>query len=320
MAEKGSFCRSIIVETASIYFTECCARTFPVGEFADDFAFNLDRIDRANNHQPCAVGHIPFAIQCLHLLCRSVLQNVQLSDRIARGEIAVGIEQFARSAVALETEILPVAHLGDDDAAFAVNRARIERNFACRFAHQEERAFDQGGVCLWKIQLVLRTNKTGGGVCVGPERQAKPLKNADHFALGHIGRSVERHMFDEVGETLFVVGFRSRPEFESQPDQNLIVGALIAADGIAQAIGELPIDDTAISFEIGGLAVPRRGACRSRRWRRVRRDRCGNDQCARKQHQSYGSKGFPHASVYSLVSYQWQLPLVEFICPFADGG
>ena len=161
MAEKGSFCRSIIVETASIYFTECCARTFPVGEFADDFAFNLDRIDRANNHQPCAVGHIPFAIQCLHLLCRSVLQNVQLSDRIAGGKIAVGIEQFARGAVALETEILPVAHLGDDDAAFAVDRARIERNFACRFAHQEKRAFDQGWVCLWKIQFILRTNKTG---------------------------------------------------------------------------------------------------------------------------------------------------------------
>ena len=70
-------------------------------------------------------------------------------------------------------------------------------------------------------------------------------------------------MFDEMRKTLLVLRLCCRPEVDGHAHKHLILGALIRANGIAQTIGQPPVNDTGVWFEVGRLRVPGCGAFRA---------------------------------------------------------
>ena len=88
-------------------------------------------------------------------------------------------------------------------------------------------------------------------------------------------------MFDEMRETLLVISLCCRPEVDGHAHKHLILGALVGANGVAQTIGEPPVNDTGVRFEVRCLGIPRRGAFRTVDFRSLLR-RSGHSGCAYK--------------------------------------
>ena len=53
-------------------------------------------------------------------------------------------------------------------------------------------------------------------------------------------------MFDEMRKTLLVLRLCCRPEVDGHAHKHLILGALVRTYGVAQTIGQPPVNDTAI--------------------------------------------------------------------------
>src|SRR3546814_2313757 len=80
---------------------------------------------------------------------------------------------------------------------------------------------------LRQVELVDRLVEAGRGVGVGAEGQPLAFEQLDHLALGHMSRSVERHMFEEMGEAALVVGFGEAADVEARADDDAALGRAV---------------------------------------------------------------------------------------------
>ena len=65
-----------------------------------------------------------------------------------------------------------------------------------------------------QVELIDRLGPSGLGVGVGPEGEAQALQDLDHVAGRHVGRALERHVFEHVGQAL--LARRSPPASRSR--------------------------------------------------------------------------------------------------------
>ena len=72
-------------------------------------------------------------------------------------------------------------------------------------------------------------------------------------------------MFDEMGQTLLILRLGCRTKVYGHADQHLILWTVIGTNGVAQAIGQSPVNDAGIRLEIRCLCIPRLRPLRARR-------------------------------------------------------
>ena len=65
-------------------------------------------------------------------------------------------------------------------------------------------------------------------------------------------------MLDEMCQTLLIISLGRRAEINGHAHEDLVLGALVRADGVAQPVRQLPVNDCCIWFEVRRLGVPRR--------------------------------------------------------------
>ena len=171
----------------------------------------------------------------------------------------------------MKLEIVAGALLAEDDAALAVDRRRVELQLARDLAEQEHCGIEMLGVGLGQVEHVGGGVEAGYGVGVGTELQALALEDLDHVALGHVGRAVERHMFDEVSEAALVLRFPDRTEGELQPDRCGALGGGVVHDRVFHAVGQLAVMDRGVGRDVGELDSPSVHRGRDRRGRGSRR-------------------------------------------------
>ena len=100
--------------------------------------------------------------------------------------------------------------LSKNDGALAVDRPRIEFELACDFSEEEHCRVDVLVVDLGQFEHVGRGVEPCDRIGVGSKGETLPLEDLDHVAFGHMGASVERHMFDEMGKTALIFSFGDR--------------------------------------------------------------------------------------------------------------
>ena len=107
--------------------------------------------------------------------------------------------------------------------------------------------------------------EAGFGIGIGAERQPFALEQAHHFALGHVGAAVERHVFDKVGIAAFVRiainPFVERSGRNFHPHFGGAGGGGVAAHDIAHAVGQLAEAVAGIYGQIAFFKGPARMIC-----------------------------------------------------------
>ena len=166
------------------------------------------------------------------------------------------------SVICLQLESVAHPALAEDDAAFAVDGGRIELHLAGDLAHQHEAGAQPLLVGARQVEHVGGGIEAGRGVGVRPELEPLALEDLDHLAFGHVGRPVERHMLDEVGEAALVVALADRAELEAEPERRAVLRRLVALDRIAHAVGQHAVADRRVGRDVGRRHAPRRGGGR----------------------------------------------------------
>ena len=165
----------------------------------------LQHFDRiiADNRQHCVFGHISALIKRAHIGSGRILKHGQSANGQARdiactrrGELQIVLQRFV-------SEIAPVAPLGQNNAAFTVNRVFGNGDLARRLAHQHQGSVEQIGIIARQVEHIGDRFKAGRGIGVRTKGKPLALEQFDHFAFGNIGRAVERHMLKEMRQTQF---------------------------------------------------------------------------------------------------------------------
>ena len=101
------------------------------------------------------------------------------------------------------------------------------------------------------------------GVDVGAEAHAERFEERHDLVLREVARAVEGHVLGEMRQPALVVVFEDRPGLDDEAQLGALLGLLVGADVVAQAIRQRSDRD---------LGIFRNGLAQGDRLRRVRRD------------------------------------------------
>ncbi len=128
--------------------------------------------------------------------------------------------------------------LGQHDALFLVHHGLVQGQLAGDFAQQHQAGAHRIVVGLGQVQLVDRLFPRGGGVGVGAEGQAVALEDLDHLPRRHMGRAVEGHVFQKMGQALLRARLLQRAGVDPQAQGGLAARSGVLHHHIAQTVGQ----------------------------------------------------------------------------------
>jgi hypothetical protein len=245
-------------------------RIDPVAEAFLDLGLHRIDVEVADCDQGGALGPVVGFVEVDEPVAGSGPDDVQVADRqtiaqtLARGE--EGEEDLQRA----HARAVAGALLALDDAALAVDRVRGEQQFGGDFTQGEQAGVHHlvGGV--GQVQHIGGLVETGLGVGVAPEGHPQPFQVLGHVALGDMGRTVEGHVFEEVGQALLVVAFRQGARVDAQTQGRLMRRGGVVQDGVAHAVGQDAEAHGGVGRKVAGRLGPgigRRGGRRGGRCR-----------------------------------------------------
>src|SRR3546814_8988853 len=80
--------------------------------------------------------------------------------------------------------------------------------------------------------------------------------SSDLLALGHMGRTVERHMFEEMGEAALVFGFGEAADVEAHTDDDAVLGRAVFEQRIFHPVREHAEDDVRVDRNVARRETP----------------------------------------------------------------
>ena len=226
----------------------------------------LDRIGGkvADNDERGLGGHIAALPVALQALRRCRIECLRRADRQTLGIKRAGVEEGDLRFEIAHLPAVAVAQFRQHHAALARHGLGIEFKLARCLAHQHQRSAQQRGIVARQVEHIGGLLEIGLGIGIGTEGQPFSLKQAHHFALGDIGRAVERHMFDEMGKAALIVRLVERTGGDLHAHGGSALGRRILADDIAHAIGQATEPVGGIDGNVAGLEGPDRLFARRR--------------------------------------------------------
>ena len=219
--------------------------------------FHCIDIDIADYDQRGIVGPVIARVEIAQALGRS---GINVLDRTIgakpRRKACVWCDEFEVILDPADLEIVARPGFRLDNATFAVHRVSGDGQLAGGFAHQHQRGAQQIVVIAWQVELVDRLLEPGRGVGIRPERKTLAFEKFDHLAFGDVGRSVEGHVFDEMGESQFVVFFIDPSHIDAEPHDDGILRRFVVHDGIAHAVFEDPVSNRSVGCDIVNRQPP----------------------------------------------------------------
>jgi hypothetical protein len=242
---------------AAIRFAACLALPRPVAETRNDLLLHRIEIEVAHDQQRSALWPVVTLIEAHHLLARGRLQHFGLTDRHTARHRRTGQQEIQLLLAAPALEVIATPPFGQHHTAFAINGGGIEGQLARRLAQQEEALVHQPVRRIRKFEAICREVLPGRGVGVSAEGKTQALEYPHHLAFGHVARSVERHVLDEVRKPLLGVGFIERAECNREADRHGRRGKSVVPKRIAHAVGQRAEAHGRIRRDVARLMRPR---------------------------------------------------------------
>jgi hypothetical protein len=214
------------------------ALALPAAEGSADLGLHRVGIDIAGDDQGGALRPVISVVEFHEPVVAGCLDHVGGPDGQPRRH-DVALEQIAELVFeAPQRRAGAGAFLGEDDAAFAVDRGRREACLADRLAQQEQGRVEAVRVGLRQVEHIDGLLEFCRGIGVGAEGEADPLEPFDELALGDMGRAVEHHMLDEMSDAALVLALVHRAGVDPQAQRSVVRRRRVAQDLVAHSVGE----------------------------------------------------------------------------------
>ncbi len=171
-------------------------------------------------------------------------------DRQALDIRRLGIEKRRHVVPVVERVAFALAQFGQHHAAFAIDRGRIEPQFAGGFAHQHQRGVQQHRIGARQIELIHRAFECRGGIGIRAKRQACALQHLDHVAIGQVRATLERHVFDKMRQAPLIIALVQRSGIDHQPHHRGARRRAVRSHDRAHAIAQLAETEPGIGCDI----------------------------------------------------------------------
>ena len=199
-------------------------------EHRPDSLLDLLRIDIADHDDGHAIGAVPCVVERAQPRGGRVAEDVGLADRQPLG-VPRSIEEHGELLVAdTRPGAQAAAPLLDDHAPFLVDFGGVERQPAGEIGHRRQPFRHDFGLVARQLEHVDGLVEAGVGVDVRSEPGADRLERRDQLAGLEVRAAIERHVLDEVRETLLVVGLVNRPRLDGQPQRDPFGRLCVLAD------------------------------------------------------------------------------------------
>ena len=227
------------IDQALVYFGNRCGGRLPAGEFIDDLGFDCFRIDIADYDQRCIIGAIIASVEIpddgagsgIDVLYCSISPESLCIQSIGGDEIEVIFEPA-------NLVIVAGARFRLDNAPLTIDRFIRDGDFGRSLAHQHQRSIDEFIIHPREIEFVDRVFEGGRSIRVSPECEAEPLEQLYHLAFRDIGRSVERHVFDDMSQPEFFLALIHPADIETETDYCRVLRSLVMRDRVFHTIGQ----------------------------------------------------------------------------------
>ena len=203
-----------------------------------DVLFHLRSVDVADGDDRHVVRPVPRVVEGAKALRRRVADDVGLADRqplrVLRPikEDRELLVADARARAEAEPPLL------DDDRPLLVDLFLAERQPAGIVGERREPLCDHFGVVRGQIEHVHGFVEARVGVDVRSESRADALEVREHLARLEVRAAVERHVLDQMGETLLIVGLVQRAGFHREAKRHALGRTAVLADEVLEPVGQ----------------------------------------------------------------------------------
>ncbi len=262
--------RRLGVRVAEIGLLGALAAILPAGKIILEQLFGQRRVDIAGNRNHRVFRAIPALMEGF---CLGRGHRVERCDRADRRMVSQGLagkEMLATGVGNAHLRTVALAPFGQHHRPLGIDRA-VDDIGVGHHAGQDLQAFAKARLIgLRQVERIGGAGRRGRGIAVAAKGDAQPLPDALRLAIGHMARPAHRQMFHEMGIALLIGTLHQRSGIDAQADRHLPWRHAVAADGIAQPVGQRAepprrVDRHITIFVEPGadirLAAARRGLC-----------------------------------------------------------
>ena len=240
----------------------CERRIFQAGEVRHDQLLGIGRFDVADYHHRHQVGTIPVAVEAFERIGLERFEDGVLADRqplrVARAVVKLRHQHLVHPVA----RAFALARLVEDDVALLVDVGIVQRQAMGPVFQHREALVDVTALVGGDRQDVDGFVEAGVGVQVGAPLDPDRLQVRHQFVFLEVGRAIEGHMLDEVGQPLLVVVFEHRAGLDHQAQFELLFRLAVLLDVVGQAVGQFAhFDLRADRDRVGQPDLGQRGRC-----------------------------------------------------------
>lgn len=230
-----------------------------VGEGAEgigDAAGEIGGIDIAGDDEGHATRDVVFRVEVDEAFAWCLADDLLGADGEAAGDEGIGEqggELFLHDPVG---DGIPAGLFREDDIAFFLDFLRFEQGAIGEVAHDGEAEGEHFLAEVGEIQHVDRFIEGCVGIGVGAEGDAEALHAGDEFVRGEVFRTIEDHVFEEVGESALVLGFHEGAGGDVEADADPGGGLGVGLDDVAESVGELAEGDFRVGRDVAAFVGP----------------------------------------------------------------
>ena len=194
----------------------------------------------------------------LHRLGRRGLQRLELADRRTFGQGLPGKEGLAQLVRIADLRPRLLAAFGQHDRTFGIQRLGSQRGRG-HHARQDLQALVQPRLGrAGQVELIDGLGRCRRRIGVRAEGRAQPLPDTLGLAIGHMLRSPEGQMLDQMGEAALRRLLVQRARIDPHPHRHLPGRHAVAAHREAQAVGQAPELPHLVLRQVRSLVEPGR--------------------------------------------------------------
>ena len=210
---------------------------------------DLRRVDVADGHERHLPGPVPGVVEGAQPFGRRRAQDVRFANRHPL-RVPRLVEEDGQLLVAdARPRAEAPAPLFDDDPALLVDLVRIQRQAAGEVGERRQPAQEDVVGIGRQLQHVDRFLEAGIRVHVGTQARSGPLEVRHQLARLEVGAAVERHVLQEVRQSLLIVGFVKRARLDRQAQRDALRRPWVLPDEKLQPVAQRSTADAGVEGE-----------------------------------------------------------------------
>nr|WP_245649177.1 hypothetical protein [Sphingomonas mali] len=253
-------------DLSEIGFRPISSLGLPIAEHLADLGLHRIDIEIADRHDRRTRRPVIGVVEFDEAVAWRRVDDLHVTDREAISDLLSFCQNVKLLLRDAQRRRIAQPLLATDHAALVNDIVLVHRRFGHLLPQDMQAGIDRQIVGARQFELIERLIETRGGVEIGPEGETQPFEDRDQIIFGNMRRSIERHMFHEMGEPELILFLHQRAGVDPDTQRCLTRGRGVVQDGEPHAVRKSPEPYGAVSGHVACRLSPWPGRGLSRRF------------------------------------------------------